>query len=58
MLPRLLLIAHRDSESRRDDARAIAREILAVNPDLTGAEANRMTLSLDAEDAFRRAGLP
>ncbi len=32
--------------------------MLRVNGDLSAAEANRMVLAFDAEEAFRRAGLP
>ena len=58
ILPRLVLLAHRDSEGRSDEARTLAAEVLAVNPELTAEEANRMALIVDETDAFRRAGLP
>ena len=59
ILPRLLLIFHNDAEGRSGDARVIAAEIRAINPDLTAAEANRMgASSFEGLEAFRRAGLP
>lgn len=58
ILPRLMLIVHRDAEGRSDEAQALVEEILHVNPDLTAADANRMTIAFDVEAAFQRAGLP
>lgn len=58
ILPRLLLISHRDGEGRRDETRALAGEVLRVNPDLTAAEADRIVLAFDDVEVFRRAGLP
>lgn len=58
LVPRLVLIFHRDSEGRRDEVRTLLSEVLQINPDLTAAEANQVIVAFDAGDAFRRAGLP
>ena len=58
VLPRLLLIFHRDVEGRHDEVRTLVGEVLRVNPSLTAAEANRISLGFEADDVFRRAGLP
>ena len=58
VLPRLMLIFQRDAEGRGDEVRTLVAEVLRVNPDVTAAETDRMLAAFEAEDVFRRAGLP
>ncbi len=63
ILARIPLAALYESEGRHEEARALAQEILAVNPNLTAEWATQQALAarFDAEefgDNLRSAGLP
>ena len=63
ILPRIPLAVLYESEGRHEEARALAQEILRVNPDLTAESATKLALvgafkSEDAIDHLRSAGLP
>ena len=63
ILARIPLAVLYESEGRHEEARALAQEILRVNPDLTAEAAIELALALgfdtdDAIDHLRRAGLP
>jgi adenylate cyclase len=63
ILARIPLAVLYESEGRHEEARALAREILRVNPDLTAEAAIELALTLgfdrdEAIDNLRRAGLP
>ena len=63
ILARIPLAVLYESEGRHEEARALAQEILHVNPDLTAESAADLTLGWgfdkdDTIDNLRRAGLP
>ena len=63
ILARIPLAALYESEGRHEEARALAQEILRVNPDLTAESATELARAggFDTDDAIdhlRRAGLP
>ncbi len=58
ILPRLVLIFHRDGEGCSDEVKTLVGEVLRVNPELTAAEANRIVFVFDDVEVLRRAGLP
>ncbi len=63
IVARIPLAALYESEGRHEEARALAQEILRVNPDLTAESATDLfqALGLDLDDAIgnlRSAGLP
>ncbi len=63
IVARIPLAALYESEGRHEEARALAQEILRVNPDLTAESATELALGLgfdrdDAIDNLRSAGLP
>ncbi len=63
ILARIPLAALYESEGRHEEARALAQEILRVNPDLTAESATELALRLgfdrdEAIDNLRSAGLP
>ncbi len=63
ILARIPLAVLYESEGRHEEARALAQEILRVNPDLTAESATELALALgfDRDEAIgnlRSAGLP
>ncbi len=63
IVARIPLAALYESEGRHEEARALAQEILRVNPDLTAESATELPLALgfDRDEAIanlRSAGLP
>ena len=63
ILARIPLAALYESEGRHEEARALAKEILRVNRDLTAESATKLALTLgfdtdEAIDNLRSAGLP